>query len=172
MESSNEVFRLHHGQKYFWRTKHLLDIDIFEHKDLNVLEICVYDPSLGMEAPRFYLDTFKIVASLDLDAIATDVKKSKELDLRRHVTPDEAKIMTNALIKAKVNLILSHTIIVQYDALAKIIVAGFEFTTSNFNLEELTNNESWEGSCGANQFVCAKPLALLPSTMEYSCPFM
>ena len=163
---------MHHGQKYFWRTKHLLDIDIFEHKDLNVLEICVYDPSLGMEAPRFYLDTFKIVSSLDLDAIATDVKQSKELALRRRIAPDEAKIMTNALIKAKVNLILSHTIILQYDAVAKIIIAGFDYSTSNFNLEELANNESWECSYGMNHFVCAKPAALLPSTMEYSRPVM
>ena len=148
----DDVVKLHHGTKDFWRTAHTLDVSIFEHSLFNVLEVCMYDPAFTKELPRIYLSNLKMVGLLN---VSEEVKAAKELALRRHAVPDEIMIRAEEMNKAKVKFILDHISIVKCDVATKEIDVEFNLNGSLFD-------EYAKDANGKYQFECVKPPTLIP----------
>ena len=153
-KKANQVFNLHHGSSFFWRTQQTLIIDIYQHTEFDVLEVCAYEPTSKREAPRLFLGNSKVVAVLNKSLIAAEADHNTEMACRQRIVHDNAKIWTDALNKAKVNFVLSHLIIVE--GISDLLV-DFFFPASSFPDDESDKKDRYT-------FVCAKPPSLVCST--------
>ena len=66
------------GSKTFWKTRNYLKILIVNHPHCDCLEIIAYDPALGVEYPRIYLDVLKINSKLNENIVKAKLCEKQE----------------------------------------------------------------------------------------------
>lgn len=118
---SGDTKLIFQGVKFYWKTRNTLDVTIADHVDCNTTEIVLYDPSLGIEAPRIYLSSSALFAKLDHDEIEYQLSFAK-----RNCLPITEKFIDGIVNKAKSEYMLKRLVIVEYSVEAKIVVVEFQ----------------------------------------------
>src|SRR4051812_11379102 len=85
---------LFEGAKTFWKTRDFLKIVIVHHLRFSCLEIISYDPSVGVEYPRIYLDVGMIGTKLDPEIIQeTYVTKREILNRKKKISKGQDELL-------------------------------------------------------------------------------
>ncbi len=90
------------GSKTFWKTRDYLKILIVNHPHLSCLEIICYDPAVGKEYPRIYLDSKMIEGKLDQEIMEETYAAKKEALNRKKISSSRDELI--AEIKTKMTM--------------------------------------------------------------------
>jgi hypothetical protein len=107
------------GTQFYWRTRNSVDVVIVHHKHERVYEVIVYEPGMGMEAPRLYVDEIVLMRKVDQNEIDSKVSFAK-----RNEVPMTEKFLIGVVNKAVADFILNHLVILELVALEQAFVVG------------------------------------------------
>lgn len=107
------------GTKFFWKTRNTVDVVIAHHKDWNVFEVIVYEPSLDREAPRLYLNEEILMSNVDHNEIDNKISFAN-----RNNVPLTEKLITGFVNRAVADFVLNRLVIQELVTLEKKFVVG------------------------------------------------
>ena len=108
--TSIEIYK---GTRNFWRQRINIDVNIFEHVDLKVVELIGFSADVHMEV-RIYLSYPGLQAVIDLSKLESIVAEKKEENIRRKKAVVDAELRYEAISGIIVDYLLNRLSVV-YD---------------------------------------------------------
>jgi hypothetical protein len=152
MDSVGEL--LLQGPKSFYKTKNSVDIIVLDHKYCGTLEVIAFEPTLGVEAPRVYLNEKVVRSRVESSAIDGYLRSAKFAAMRKGEAPNLPALIKEAERKAKATYILNRLFIKSYSFEKKEIVVQLQF---DFN-----DRDNEHGGLDVDTMIVEKPEELVP----------
>jgi hypothetical protein len=132
------------GTKFYWRTRNTVDVVIAHHKECQIFEVIVYEPTLDREAPRLYLDEKILMPKVDHNEINSKISFANRNDV-----PLTEKFVTGIVNKAVADFVLNRLVIQELVASEKRFVVGLVIDDNDVMISPDFKN-----------LVCVRPEAL------------
>lgn len=140
---------IYEGNKFFWRRRVTIDVVIVEHKEFDITEVIIYEPSIDREASRIYLDSLILSTKLSQEEIAAKMSFAKQ-----HNVPHTIQFVNGILNRATSDYILNRLFITDFAAETKSLSVELQFN--------LRDRDPEFGGDDIDQLICAKPVNLSP----------
>lgn len=104
---SDNIQVIYNERKSFWKLRVDLDIVVALHTKQKCYEVIVYNPEIGQEAPRFYLDSDLISRKISEEEIHERVSERTEQMLRMKQNINQNTILAETIDNLLLTYILS-----------------------------------------------------------------
>jgi hypothetical protein len=129
---------IYQGVKPFWRTRTNCDVSIVEYTEFDTIEVITYEPSFDREAPRLYLSSAYVISTITETEMEAKMIAAKEIQLRRHRTPDVAQVRSEVLTQFKVDYVLNRLQIADFSPEIKSFKVELKL---NYRDDEISENK-------------------------------